>query len=89
MSWEHPQETWEFGERSAFCPEDFRFYQWLTAAELLDLHGRLSGVPATELRERLPAFSRSCWPDAAPRQARAGFFQGHASADRIGSGIDS
>jgi ABC-2 type transport system ATP-binding protein len=39
-----------------FLPEDFRFYPWLTAAELLALHGRLSGVPANTLRERVPLF---------------------------------
>jgi ABC-2 type transport system ATP-binding protein len=39
-----------------FLPEDFRFYPWLTAAELLALHGRLSGVPANTLRERVPVF---------------------------------
>jgi ABC-2 type transport system ATP-binding protein len=38
-----------------FLPEDFRFYPWLTAAELLALHGRLSGVPSDALRERVPA----------------------------------
>jgi ABC-2 type transport system ATP-binding protein len=38
-----------------FLPEDFRFYDWLTAAELLALHGRLSGVPASTLRDRVPA----------------------------------
>jgi ABC-2 type transport system ATP-binding protein len=37
-----------------FLPEDFRFYQWLTAAELLELHGRLSGVPPNTLRDRVP-----------------------------------
>jgi ABC-2 type transport system ATP-binding protein len=37
-----------------FLPEDFRFYDWLTATELLELHGRLSGVPADKLRERVP-----------------------------------
>jgi ABC-2 type transport system ATP-binding protein len=41
--------------RIGFLPEDFRFYQWLTASELLDLHGRLCGVPAKELRQRVPA----------------------------------
>jgi len=38
-----------------FLPEDFRFYDWLTATELLELHGRLSGAPADKLRERVPA----------------------------------
>jgi ABC-2 type transport system ATP-binding protein len=37
-----------------FLPEHFRFYDWLTAAELLKLHGRLYGVPHTELRRRIP-----------------------------------
>ncbi len=35
----------EVRRKIGFLPEDFRFYQWLTAAELLELHGRLSGVP--------------------------------------------
>ena len=38
-----------------FLPEDFSFYEWLTATELLHLHGRLSGVPAAKLRDRVPA----------------------------------
>ncbi|HLW76765.1 MAG TPA: ABC transporter ATP-binding protein [Bryobacteraceae bacterium] len=38
-----------------FLPEDFRFYEWLTAAELLRLHGRLSGVPSRDLQKRVPA----------------------------------
>jgi ABC-2 type transport system ATP-binding protein len=38
-----------------FLPEDFRFYEWLTATELLDLHGRLCGMHADKLRERVPA----------------------------------
>ena len=37
-----------------FLPEDFRFYDWLTASELLHLHGRLCGVPARDLRKRVP-----------------------------------
>jgi ABC-2 type transport system ATP-binding protein len=45
----------EVRRKIGFLPEDFRFYQWLTAAELLELHGRLSGVPADTLRERVPA----------------------------------
>ena len=38
-----------------FLPEHFRFYDWLTAAEFLKLHGRLYGMPHTALRERVPA----------------------------------
>jgi ABC-2 type transport system ATP-binding protein len=45
----------EVRRKIGFLPEDFRFYQWLTAAELLALHGRLSGVPQEILRGRVPA----------------------------------
>jgi len=45
----------EVRRKIGFLPEDFRFYPWLTAAELLGLHGRLSGVPADTLRESVPA----------------------------------
>ena len=38
-----------------FLPEDFRFYEWLKPVEFLELHGRLCGVPATTLRQRIPA----------------------------------
>jgi ABC-2 type transport system ATP-binding protein len=38
-----------------FLPEDFRFYDWLTATELVRLHGRLSGMSAAALRTRVPA----------------------------------
>lgn len=38
-----------------FLPEDFRFYEWLKPVEFLELHGRLCGVPAATLRERIPA----------------------------------
>jgi ABC-2 type transport system ATP-binding protein len=40
--------------RIGFLPEHFRFHQWLTAAELLDLHGRLYGMPADRRRRRVP-----------------------------------
>jgi ABC-2 type transport system ATP-binding protein len=38
-----------------FLPEHFRFYDWLTPAELLRFHGRLCGMSAARLRERVPA----------------------------------
>ena len=38
-----------------FLPEHFRFYDWLTGAELLKLHGRLYGMSHATLRERIPA----------------------------------
>lgn len=40
--------------RIGFLPEHFRFYDWLTPAELLQLHGRLYGMPRTTLRTRVP-----------------------------------
>jgi ABC-2 type transport system ATP-binding protein len=51
-----PASNVEIRRKIGFLPEDFRFYHWLTAAELLALHGRLSGVPAATLRERVPAY---------------------------------
>ena len=38
-----------------FLPEHFRFYDWLTAAELLKLHGRLYGMSRATLRQRVPS----------------------------------
>lgn len=37
-----------------FLPEDFRFYTWLSATELLRLHGRLAGMGVKRVRERIP-----------------------------------
>jgi ABC-2 type transport system ATP-binding protein len=39
--------------RIGFLPEHFRFHDWLTANEFLDLHGQLYGMPATSLRSRI------------------------------------
>ena len=44
-----------------FLPEDFRFYEWLTASELLHLHGRLSGVPTSRLESRVPELLDMVW----------------------------
>jgi ABC-2 type transport system ATP-binding protein len=40
--------------RIGFLPEHFRFHEWLQAAELLELHGRLYGIDAVTLRRRVP-----------------------------------
>jgi ABC-2 type transport system ATP-binding protein len=40
--------------RIGFLPEDFRFYDWLTATELLQLHGRLAGMMPDRVRSRAP-----------------------------------
>jgi ABC-2 type transport system ATP-binding protein len=40
--------------RIGFLPEHFRFYDWLSASELLMLHGRLCGLADDVLRRRVP-----------------------------------
>ncbi len=45
----------EVRRKIGFLPEHFRFYEWLTPAELLRLHGRLCGMGAAQLRQRIPA----------------------------------
>ena len=44
----------EIRRKIGFLPEDFRFYRWLTPAELLEFHGRLCGMDARRLRSRVP-----------------------------------
>jgi len=44
----------ETRRKIGFLPEHFRFYDWLTPAELLHLHGRLHAVSVDVLRERVP-----------------------------------
>jgi len=40
--------------RIGFLPEHFRFHEWLTAAEFLDLHGRLYGMEQSARRQVIP-----------------------------------
>lgn len=51
-----PFQDVEVRRNIGFLPEDFRFYDWLTASELLALHGRLSGLTPAQLRDRVPAY---------------------------------
>ena len=44
----------EIRRKIGFLPEHFKFYDWLTPAELLHFHGRLCGMPEARLRERIP-----------------------------------
>jgi ABC-2 type transport system ATP-binding protein len=37
-----------------YLPELFRFHDWLTGEELLDLHGQLYGLSRSERRRRIP-----------------------------------
>ena len=46
----------EVRRKIGFLPEDFRFYDWLTASELLELHGRLCGLSSAKLHDRVPAY---------------------------------
>ncbi len=39
--------------RVGFLPEHFRFHDWLTAGEFLQLHGRLYQMPTPRLRQRI------------------------------------
>jgi len=49
-----PANDVEIRRQIGFLPEDFRFYDWLTAAELIRLHGRLCGMDSDKLRRRVP-----------------------------------
>ena len=49
-----PLGTREVRARIGFLPEHFRFYDWLSAAELVRFHGRLCGLPEPHLRRRVP-----------------------------------
>jgi ABC-2 type transport system ATP-binding protein len=40
--------------RVGYLPEHFRFQEWATGVELLDFHGRLSGLGTAERSERIP-----------------------------------
>jgi len=40
--------------RIGFLPEQFRFHEWLRAAEFLDFHGSLYGLSRVERRNRIP-----------------------------------
>jgi ABC-2 type transport system ATP-binding protein len=44
----------EARRRVGYLPENFRFHDWLTGSALLEFHGRLAGLSAAELRERIP-----------------------------------
>ncbi|MGH9431892.1 MAG: ATP-binding cassette domain-containing protein [Terriglobia bacterium] len=50
----HPAGDVPARAKIGFLPEHFRFHEWLNAEELLRLHGRLYGMPAGPLRQRIP-----------------------------------
>jgi ABC-2 type transport system ATP-binding protein len=49
-----PLDDREVRAKVGFLPEHFRFHEWLTAAEFLDLHGRLYDMSKTQRREAVP-----------------------------------
>lgn len=49
-----PVGTREVRARIGFLPEHFRFYEWLSATELVRFHGRLCGMAEEKLRRRVP-----------------------------------
>jgi ABC-2 type transport system ATP-binding protein len=49
-----PVGTREVRARIGFLPEHFRFYDWLSASELIFFHGRLCGVAEETLRRKIP-----------------------------------
>src|SRR5262245_23655347 len=57
--------------RLGFLPEHFRFQDWLTGRELLDVHGRLYGLGGPRLRARIDELlARVDLVDAAQRRLR-------------------
>src|ERR1700740_678779 len=49
-----PVATREVRTRIGFLPEHFRFYDWLSASELIAFHGRLCGLAEDKLRRKIP-----------------------------------
>lgn len=62
--------------RIGFLPEDFRFYDWLTATELLELHGRLAGLTVQRARSRAPEALETVGMTAHANRRLRGFSKG-------------
>jgi ABC-2 type transport system ATP-binding protein len=62
--------------RVGFLPEHFRFHEWLQAAELLDMHGRLYGIDAAARRRRIPELLEQVGLAEHARRPIAGFSKG-------------
>jgi ABC-2 type transport system ATP-binding protein len=72
----YPFSSVEVRRKIGFLPEDFRFYDWLTASELLRLHGRLCGLTPGQLRERVPAYIELVGLTANQNRRLRGFSKG-------------
>jgi len=62
--------------RVGFLPEHFRFHEWLQAAELLDMHGRLYGMDAATRGRRIPELLEQVGLTEHARRPIAGFSKG-------------
>jgi ABC-2 type transport system ATP-binding protein len=63
-------------QRIGFLPEHFRFHEWLTAAEFLNLHGRLFGMSSAERAEAIPALLELVSLDDRARTRLSAFSKG-------------
>jgi ABC-2 type transport system ATP-binding protein len=62
----------EARRRMGYLDQDPRFYGWMKGRELLELSGRLAGIPATDLRGRVRAtLERTGLADASERRIGA------------------
>src|SRR4051794_40832152 len=62
--------------RLGFLPEHFRFHEWLTASEFLDLHGRLYGMDPARRRQRIPQLLELVGLTEAANRTLSGFSKG-------------
>ena len=62
--------------RVGFLPEHFRFHEWLQAAELLDMHGRLYGMDVATRHRRIPELLEQVGLAEHARRPIAGFSKG-------------
>jgi ABC-2 type transport system ATP-binding protein len=62
--------------RIGYLDQDPRFYSWMQGRELLELSGRLSGIPSTELRGRVDAMLARTGLTAAARRRIGGWSGG-------------
>ncbi|WP_104991498.1 ABC transporter ATP-binding protein [Deinococcus sp. NW-56] len=62
--------------RLGFLPEQFRFQTWMTGEEFLNFHGRLAGLPAAEVRTRVPEVLARVGLAGRGREALGGYSKG-------------
>jgi ABC-2 type transport system ATP-binding protein len=62
--------------RVGFLPEHFRFHDWLTGEEFLQLHGRLYGMRAADRKARAPALLKRVGLDEHAHQSLRGYSKG-------------